>query len=45
MEDDQSAVSIAAAAKSRVCDHVDELAEVLLATSHDIHVHPELCYE
>mgnify|MGYP001990983018 CR=1 FL=1 len=45
MEDDQSAVSIAAAAKSRVCDHVDELAEVLLATSHDIHAHPELCYE
>ena len=46
MEDDQGAVSTAAdAAKSRVCDHVDELAEVLLATSHDIHAHPELCYE
>ena len=36
---------IAEAAKSRVCAHVDELSDLLLATSHDIHAHPELCYE
>ena len=43
MTEGQSAV--AEAAKSRVCDHVDEIADTLLATSHDIHAHPELCYE
>ncbi|MBC8364472.1 MAG: M20 family metallopeptidase [Actinobacteria bacterium] len=36
---------IAKSAKSRVCAHIDGLADLLLATSHDIHANPELCYE
>ncbi|HEV2767104.1 MAG TPA: M20 family metallopeptidase [Acidimicrobiales bacterium] len=31
--------------KQRVCARVDELAPALIATSHEIHAHPELCYE
>ncbi|MDP8987782.1 MAG: M20 family peptidase, partial [Actinomycetota bacterium] len=31
--------------KERVCDRVDELAPALIAVSHEIHAHPELCYE
>jgi amidohydrolase len=31
--------------KERMARRVDELAEQLIAVSHDIHAHPELCYE
>ena len=34
-----------AEARQRVCDRVDELADVLVATSHAIHAEPELCFE
>jgi len=34
-----------AEARQRVCDRVDELAEVLVATSHAIHAEPELNFE
>ena len=33
------------ALKQRVCDRVDELADVLIDASHQIHAHPELNYE
>ncbi len=32
-------------ARQRVCDRVDELAEVLVAASHSIHANPELNFE
>ncbi|MBW8826389.1 MAG: M20 family metallopeptidase [Acidobacteria bacterium] len=35
----------AAALKARLSARVDELAETLLDASHDIHAHPELCFE
>src|SRR5712691_3507380 len=31
--------------KQRVADEVDRRAEVLVDASHEIHAHPELCYE
>ena len=34
-----------AEARQRVCDRVDELADVLVATSHAIHAEPELNFE
>ena len=36
---------VVAEARKRVCDRVDELAEVLVATSHAIHAEPELNFE
>ncbi len=36
---------VVAAARRRICDRVDELADVLIATSHAIHAEPELCFE
>ena len=33
---------VVAEARKRVCDRVDELADVLVATSHAIHAEPEL---
>ena len=31
--------------KQRVADEVERRAEVLVDASHEIHAHPELCYE
>jgi amidohydrolase len=31
--------------KERMCERIDALAETLLEVSHDIHAHPELCFE
>ena len=36
---------VVAEARQRVCDRVDELADVLVATSHAIHAEPELNFE
>ena len=36
---------VVAEARKRVCDRVDELADVLVATSHAIHAEPELNFE
>ncbi|MDG2427813.1 MAG: M20 family metallopeptidase [Acidimicrobiales bacterium] len=36
---------VVTAARRRICARVDELAEVLIATSHAIHAEPELCFE
>ena len=35
----------ATALKERLCARVDALADVLIEVSHDIHAHPELCFE
>ena len=35
----------AAALKQRMCARVDDLADMLIEASHDIHAHPELCFE
>ena len=35
----------ASASKAAVCQRVDDLADLLLSTSHEIHANPELCYE
>ena len=35
----------AATLKERLCGRIDALADTLLALSHDIHAHPELCFE
>ena len=39
------AAALVEAARQRVCDRVDELADVLVATSHAIHAEPELAFE
>jgi amidohydrolase len=44
-DDPGSAATTIEAVKARVCARVDELADVLLTASHDIHAHPELCFE
>jgi amidohydrolase len=35
----------AATLKARMCQRIDALADVLVATSHDLHAHPELAFE